>query len=146
MPLGQLSSTLGAIVRPLFASRKFIPNGEHVVRYRGSAGGLDEELLLEVLRDLVVAKPILGWLPSGGVLRDQLKACAWAKWYSSFQQKRFRDEPIENCRLTLLLVTDPARSNLNLVFRLEPIIGEGSISYSSLVRRTSEDEYACFEY
>jgi len=119
---------------------------DEVIRYRGSAGAIDKNLLLEIFQDIAIVRPLTAWLPSGGVLRDREKACAWAKWYCSFQQTRFRDDPIDNCRLTLLVMTDQTRRNLNLAFRLEPIIGEGSITYRSFVTRTAEDEYACFEY
>lgn len=134
------------MVRPLIASRKTIQPGDEEVRYRGSAGALDADLLLQVMRDLVVVKPVLGWLPSGGVLRDQEKTCAWAKWYCDYLHRYFRDSHHDNCRHVLLLVTERTGKILNILSRLEPITGEGSISFRTFVTRTSEDEYACFEY
>ena len=116
------------------------------MRYRGSGGALDEGLLLQVLHDLVVVKPLVGWLPSGGVLRDQEKACSWGKWYCSYLHREFRNSHHDNYRHVLLLVTDAKSRTLNILSRLEPIIGEGSISFRAFVTRTSEDEYACFEY
>lgn len=133
-------------MKPLFSSRVTIQPRDEVVRYRGSAGALDENLLLLVLRDLAVVKPLLGWLPSGGVLRDGEKACSWAKWYCGYLHQYFRDSQRDNFRHVLLLVTDARSRNLNILSRLEPIIGEGSISFRAFVTRTSEDEYACFEY
>ena len=133
-------------MRPLFASRKTVLPKDEVVRYRGSAGALHEDVLLQVLRDLAVRKPLTGWLPSGGVLRDQEKACSWAKWYCTDLHRYFRDSHQDNYRHVLLLVTDAGSSSLNIWSRLEPIIGEGSISFRAYVTRTADDEYACFEY
>jgi hypothetical protein len=130
----------------LFASRVTIQPKDEVVRYRGSAGALDEDLLLQVFRDLAVVKPLLGWLPSGGVLREQEKACSWAKWYCGYLHRYFRDSHRDNYRHVLMLVTDRKSRTLNILSRLEPIIGEGSIAFRAFVCRTSEGDYACFEY
>jgi hypothetical protein len=134
------------MVRSIFASRTTVHPKDEGVRYRGSAGALDEDLLLQVFRDLAVVKPLFGWLPSGGVLRDQEKARSWAKWYCGYLHRYFRDSHQDNYRHVLLLVTDERSRTLNILSRLEPIIGEGSISFRAFVTRTSDDEYACFEY
>jgi hypothetical protein len=133
-------------MRALFASRVTIQPKDEVVQYRGSAGALDEALLRQVFRDLAVVKPLLGWMPSGGVLRDQEKACSWAKWYCGYLHRYFRDSHRDNYRHVLLLVTEPRSRRLNILSRLEPINGDGSISFRAFVTRTAEDEYACFEY
>ena len=134
-------------MRRLLASRGAWVAPEHgLLRYRGSAGAVDEDLLLQVLNDLVVVKPLIGWLPSGGVLRDQEKACSWAKWYCGYLHREFRDSHLDNFRHVMLLVTDNRLRHLHFLSRLEPIIGKGSISFRAIVTRTSEDEYACFEY
>ena len=133
-------------MRTLFPSRVSIPSTDEVLHYRGSAGALDQDLLLQVFLELAVIKPLLGWVPSGGVLRDCEKACSWAKWYCSFLHQRFRDSHQDNYRHVLLLITDRRSRTLNLLSRLEPIIGEGSISFRAYVTRIADDEYACFEY
>jgi len=116
------------------------------VRYRGSPWAVTAEILMGVLGDLKVQKPLVDWLPSGGVSRDRSKAAAWAKWYCDFQQSEFLADPVNNCRLTLIVLVDADQENLNLLFRISPLVGEGSVGYRSFVCRTGEDEYACFEY
>ena len=63
-----------------------------------------------------------------------------------FLHQRFRDSHRDNYRHVLLLVTDRRLRALNLLSRLEPIIGKGSITFRAYVTRTADDEYACFEY
>jgi hypothetical protein len=133
-------------MRPLFASRRKIQPREEMIRYRGSAGALDADLLKQVFRDLAVVKPLFGWLPSGGVHRDEEKACSWAKWYCDYLHRHFRNSHEDNYRHVLLLVTNRGQTVLNILSRLEPIIGEGSISFRAFVMRVAEDEFACFEY
>jgi hypothetical protein len=116
------------------------------VRYRGSPRAVTAEILIGALGYLKVQKPLVGWLPSGGVIRDKSKAAAWAKWYCDFQQSEFLADPVHNCRLTLIVLVDAVQENLNLLFRIAPMAGEGSVGYRSFVCRTGEDEYACFEY
>ena len=123
-----------------------LPVNNETIRYRGSPGGLDADLLLKVLGELRPVKPVLPWIPSGGVSRDKEKAAAWAKWYSDYQHERFRRDPIDNCRLTLLLLAQEKAPSLNLVFRYEPMRGQGSIGFRSFIWRVAEEEYACFEY
>ena len=132
-------------MRPLRASRTFIQPRDQIVRYRGSASAVDEELLLTLLRELVVVRPLLTWLPSGGVMRDQETALSWVKWYCGHQRHYFLDSHKNNYRHVLLLVTDPLVETLNIVSRLEPLQGQGSISFRASVCRTSDDDYVCFE-
>jgi hypothetical protein len=120
--------------------------GDENVRYRGSPRAVTSEILNGVLGELKIRKPLVDWLPSGGVLRDQAKAASWAKWYCDFQQSEFRADPVDNHRLTLFVLVDAERANLNLLFRITPMGGEGSVGYRSFVSRTGDDEYACFEY
>ena len=119
---------------------------DDMVRYRGSPGAVTEELLSRAFGGLAVAKPLLPWVPSGGVLRDQSKAVGWAKWYCRYQHSEFLSDPLRNCRLTLFVLVDDELANLNLLFRVAPMIGEGSVGFRSSICRTGEDEYACFEY
>ena len=132
-------------MRPLFISTKTVQPRDQVVRYRGSASAVTEELLLTLLRELVTVRPLFDWLPGGGVKRDQETTCSWAKWYCGHLRRYFRDSSKDNYRHVLLLVTDPSRETLNIVSRLEPVVGEGSISFRATVSRTAEDDYVCFE-
>ena len=116
------------------------------VRYRGSPRAVTLQLLNGALGELKYKKPLVDWLPNGGVSRDQSTAAAWAKWYCDFQQSEFLADPVENCRLTLFVLVDTERANLNLLFRIAPMVGDGSVGYRCFVCRTGEDEYACFEY
>jgi hypothetical protein len=102
--------------------------------------------LSKILGSLWVAKPLLPWIPSGGVFRDRDKTIAWAKWYCDYQHQQFRSGPIVNCRLTLLLLAHARGRSANLLFRHEPMVGEGSIGFRSFVWRVADDEYICFEY
>jgi len=120
--------------------------GDENVRYRGSPRAVTSELLNGVLGELKVRKPLVDWLPGGGVLRDQAKAASWAKWYCDFQQAEFLAHRVDNCRLTLFVLVDAEWANVNLLFRIAPMVGEGTVGYRSFVSRTGEDEYACFDY
>ena len=133
-------------MRPLFTARAYIPLRDALVRYRGSTGALDENLIGQVFSDLAVVKPLCNWLPSGGVLRDKDKACSWAKWYCGYLHRHLSDSHRDNFRHVLLLLSDNKRGSLNMLSRLEPMNGEGSICFSASVTRTADDEYACFEY
>ena len=133
-------------MRPFIASRMMVAAGDENVRYRGSPRAVTLELLKAALGELKIKKPLVDWLPSGGVIRDQSKAAAWAKWYCDFQHSEFLADPVDNCRLTLFVLVDGGRASLNLLFRIAPMVGEGSVGYRSFVCRTAEDEYACFEY
>ena len=61
------------------------------------------------------------------------------------QQSEFLADPVDSFRLTLLVLVDDEQSNLNLVFRMAPMVGEGLAGYR-IVSRTGEDEYSCFGY
>jgi len=127
-------------------SRTMVAVSDENTRYRGSPRAVTLELLNGALGELKIKKPLVDWLPSGGVSRDQSKAAAWAKWHCDFQYSEFLADPVESCRLTLFVLVDGERANLNLLFRIAPMDGEGSVGYRSFVCRTGEDEYACFEY
>src|SRR3954453_16199483 len=114
-------------MRPFTASRTMVAVGDDNVRYRGSSRALTLELLKEVLGELKIKQPLLDWLPSGGVIRAQSTAAAWAKWYCDFQQSQFLADGVDGCRLTLFVLVDGKRASLNLLFRIEPVPGEGSV-------------------
>ena len=78
-------------------------------------------------------------------MRDQKTALSWVKWYCGHQRHYFRDSYKDHYRHVLLLVTDPLVETLNIVSRLEPLQGQGSISFRASVCRTSDDDYVCFE-
>jgi hypothetical protein len=133
-------------VKLLFASRKVIQPNDEVLQYHGPAGALDTDRFRQVLSGLAVVKPLFARLPSGGVLRDQRGACSWAKWHCDYQDQCVRDGGRHHYRHVIMLVTDRSGHTLNIVSRIYCTVGEGSDLSRAFVTRTSEDEYACFEY
>jgi hypothetical protein len=130
----------------LVARREMLPVNDETIQYRGAPGAVDAEIVARVLGSLRAAKPLLSWIPSGGVFRDLDKATAWTKWYCDYQHRQFQREPVDNCRLTLLLLAQPRGPSANFLFRYEPMAGEGSIGFRSFIWRIADDEYVCFEY
>ena len=132
-------------MKSLIHSKRVVQPRDEVVRYAGEIAGLSDTKLLEALADLTVAKALISWLPSGVVQRDADETFEWARWYCRLQQSQFDKEHIDNCRLVMRLIADRRNTTANLIFRMEPIEGEGSVSYRATITRIGHDDYLCFE-
>jgi hypothetical protein len=127
-------------------TRDFIPLSEPFVRFRGSANNVTIGLVVDALESLSTNKPLFRMIPSAAVVRDFPTAASWAVWYCHHQDRYFSNPPRDGYSLRCIIAVDASRGALNIVFRLEPDAGNGSISFRVFVTRIEDDGFICFEY